>query len=140
MAIPDYQTPMLPLLQIAADGREHSLSEAREVLADQLELTANERIQLLPSGRQTLFGNRVAWAKTYLQLTGISISARRGSLSKPNALSNGPQICHSHYKSQRGPKLRQWQERTRFRKTDFCGTVPIFLYGSIRISQHKFRQ
>jgi restriction system protein len=61
MAIPDYQTLMLPLLQIAADGREHSLSEARDVLADQFELTPDERTQLLPSGRQTLFGNRVAW-------------------------------------------------------------------------------
>jgi restriction system protein len=78
MAIPDYQSLMLPLLDFAADGREHPLREAQETLASRLGLSADERAELLPSGRQPVFDNRVAWAKTYLQQAGLLSSPRRG--------------------------------------------------------------
>ena len=42
MAIPGYQTFMLPVLQLAADGEEHCLAEAREVLARQFNLSEEE--------------------------------------------------------------------------------------------------
>lgn len=77
MAIPDYQSLMLPLLALAADGQEHSIREAREHLAASLGLTADEREELLPSGRQPVFDNRVAWAKTYLQQAGLLAAPRR---------------------------------------------------------------
>jgi restriction system protein len=57
MAIPDYQSIMLPLLQFARDEREHSVREAIEVLADEFGLTDEERKELLPSGRQPTFDN-----------------------------------------------------------------------------------
>ncbi len=77
MAIPDYQSLMLPLLDLAADGNEHSICEARDHLASSLELTDAERTELLPSGRQPVFDNRVAWAKTYLQQAGLLTAPRR---------------------------------------------------------------
>lgn len=76
MAVPDYQTLMLPLLQVAADGKEHSFAEARNKLAAQFELTANDLAELLPSGKQSKFSNRVGWAKTYLQQAGLLVSTR----------------------------------------------------------------
>ncbi len=69
---------MLPLLRLAADGREHSLAEAREALAAHFELTDADREEPLPSGRQSKFSNRVAWAKVYLQQAGLLLSPRRG--------------------------------------------------------------
>jgi restriction system protein len=66
MAIPDYQSLMLPLLELAGDGKEHSLREVTDLLASRFSLTEEERRELLPSGKQQLFNNRVAWAKTYL--------------------------------------------------------------------------
>lgn len=63
MAIPDFQTLMLPTLQLAADGKVHTMQEAREALAKQFKLTADELAELLPSGRVTRFVNRVAWAR-----------------------------------------------------------------------------
>jgi restriction system protein len=68
---------MLPLLAFAADGKEHSVSEARAHIAANLGLTDDEREELLPSGRQPVFDNRVAWAKTYLQQAGLLNSPRR---------------------------------------------------------------
>lgn len=77
MTIPDYQSLMLPLLTLAADREEHSIREAREHLAATLGLTGDERAELLPSGRQPVFDNRVAWAKTYLQQAGLLNGTRR---------------------------------------------------------------
>jgi restriction system protein len=67
MAIPDYQSIMLPLLRFIGDGQVHSKHEAVEYLADEFELTEEERKELLPSGKQGLFDNRLAWAKTYIK-------------------------------------------------------------------------
>jgi len=66
------------MLRIAADGSDHSLSEAREVLSGEFRLTPADLEELLPSGRQSKFANRVAWAKSYLQQAGLVVSPRRG--------------------------------------------------------------
>lgn len=63
MAIPDYQHNFRYLLEFAADGKEHQLREAIDALADRYALTEKERNQLLPSGRQRTFDNRVGWAR-----------------------------------------------------------------------------
>lgn len=78
MSVPDFQSLMLPLLRVAADGKEHSLAEARERLAAEFRLSAADQDELLPSGRQSKFANRVAWAKSYLQQAGLTTSPRRG--------------------------------------------------------------
>ena len=71
MTIPDFQTIMLPLLQHMADGNEHSNREPTETLADYFQLTEEEQNRLLPSGKQKLFTNRVAWAKAELKKAGL---------------------------------------------------------------------
>jgi restriction system protein len=78
MAIPDFQTIMLPLLKFSADRKEHSLREAIEYLADEFKLTEEERKELLPSGQQATFDNRVAWARTYMLKAGLLESTKRG--------------------------------------------------------------
>lgn len=78
MPIPDYQTLMLPVLKLAADGKEHKFSEAVEELADEFGLTTEERNDLLPSGSQAVFNNRVGWARSYLKQAGLLASPRRG--------------------------------------------------------------
>lgn len=78
MAIPDYQTLMLPVLQLASDGKEHKFSQAVEMLANKFGLTTEERIELLPSGSQAVFNNRVGWARSYLKQAGLLTSPKRG--------------------------------------------------------------
>jgi restriction system protein len=65
MAVPAYQEFMLPLLRIAADGKEHSVQEVMATLAEQMKISEADRDVLLASG-QTRFYNRVMWAETYL--------------------------------------------------------------------------
>ncbi len=78
VTIPDYQTVMLPLLNLAAGGKEHRLRAATEELAGYFNLTEDERKELLPSGSQATFDNRVGWARTYMKKAGLLESPRRG--------------------------------------------------------------
>src|SRR5438105_2273286 len=64
--IPDYQSLMLPLLRLAEDRREHRIGDVIAPLGARLGLTEEELKEMLPSGRQPVFNNRVHWAKTYL--------------------------------------------------------------------------
>jgi restriction system protein len=78
MPIPDFQTLMLPLLRHLADGAERTNQESFDALAQDYNLTDAERAQLLPSGQQTVFRNRVAWAKAHFKRAGLIESPRRG--------------------------------------------------------------
>lgn len=69
---------MLPILEIAGDGQEHKLRDAVEALAEKFSLSEEERNELLPSGSQAVFNNRVGWAKTYLKKAGLLESPKRG--------------------------------------------------------------
>lgn len=77
MPVPDFQSFFKPLLEIATDGKEHSLKEAREKIAEYFNLTDEDRAELLPSGNQTKFDNRVAWAKSYFVQAKVLESPRR---------------------------------------------------------------
>ena len=67
-----------PLLEVATDGNEHSLKTAREIIAKKMQLSENDLNELLPSGNQTKFENRVAWAKTYFVQAKVLKSPKRG--------------------------------------------------------------
>jgi len=70
---------MLPLLGSLADGAEHTLREVEERLAEHFMLTPAERAELLPSGQQGIFRNRIAWARTYLKKAALLESPKRGA-------------------------------------------------------------
>jgi restriction system protein len=77
MAIPDYQSVMLPLLKIAGDDKEHSIRDTIEKISSMFKLTEDERKRVLPSGQQYIIDNRVGWARTYLKKAGLLDSTRR---------------------------------------------------------------
>ena len=81
MAIPDYQTLMLPLLRYAGEKKELSNREAIEYLCNKYNLNDREIRELLPSGRQPTIDNRVGWARTYMKKAGLLESTRRGFFS-----------------------------------------------------------
>lgn len=76
MAIPDFQSLMLPVLKEAASG-EVRISEVVAVLGSKLALSKVELSELLPSGKQTTFANRVNWAKSYLGKAGLITLTKR---------------------------------------------------------------
>lgn len=78
MNVPDFQQIMLPLLKICADRHEHSNSEMVELLATYFGLSAQQRNEMLPSGKQPRFDNRVGWARTHLGKALLLESTGRG--------------------------------------------------------------
>lgn len=76
MAVPDYQSFMLPVLRLAAKG-EISVRESIQRIAKEFSLSDEDRSELLPSGKQTKLANRVHWAKTYLVQAGLLEITRR---------------------------------------------------------------
>ena len=95
----DYQKLMRPVLECAAEG-ETRIGDAVDRLAHRLKLTPDERAELLPSGKQTRFANRVNWAKAYLVKAGLAENTRRGhyriTLRGQNALADGVVINNAY--------------------------------------------
>jgi restriction system protein len=77
MTIPDFQTLMLPVLQVSADGEVH-IGDVVGKLAAEFSLSEEEQAHLLPSGRQTTFANRVHWSKSYLGKARLVALSGRG--------------------------------------------------------------
>lgn len=78
MAIPDYQTLMLPLLEWLSDGKVHTARQTYDHLIQLFNLTTDEANQLLPDSNQPIIENRVGWAKTYLKKAGLVDNSKRG--------------------------------------------------------------
>jgi restriction system protein len=75
--IPTYEEIMLPLLKSISDGAEHELNETIDKLVIAFKLSSEEVRELLPSGTQPVFRNRVGWARTYLKKAGLLDTPRR---------------------------------------------------------------
>ncbi|WP_196363510.1 restriction endonuclease [Vibrio anguillarum] len=99
--LPSYQDLMKPVLE-AAKNEEVKLSNVVDLLAEHFNLSEDERTELLPSGRQAAFTNRVGWAKTYLTKAGLLDSTRRGHFVitelGQDALISGEEINNQYLK------------------------------------------
>lgn len=127
MAIPDYQTVMLPLLKFASDGRTHTFREAVEHLAGEFGLSPQERSELLPSGRQALFTNRVGWASFYLKKAGLlEKKPHRGAFSVTargrEVIAHNPDRIDNEF-LERFPEFVEFRNQSR--RTRENGTVPV---------------
>ena len=111
MSIPDYQAIMLPLLKFAEDKQEHSLSEAANILANQFNLTEDEKNELLPSGGEGRFYNRVSWARTYLKKADLLNYPRRGFFA---ITSRGIQLLSENPQEITAKFLKRYDEFVQF--------------------------
>lgn len=112
MAIPKFQEITLPMLKLSSDGNVWSLADAREELAEHFQLTEEELEELLPSGRQARFANRVAWAKVYLERGGLLSSPKRAHFQITD---RGQQVLHNPPEEISITFLSQYPEFQEFR-------------------------
>lgn len=113
MAIPDFQSLMLPVLEFARDDREHTNAELLDHVRTRFGLTDEEMAQTTPSARQTTVLNRVSWAKVYLGKAGLLERPRRGTIrisrKGQEALKDKPErITIKSLK--RNPEFASWRE------------------------------
>ncbi len=114
------------LALMASTAGEIRIGDAVDRLAEQLNLTPDDRAELFPSGKQTLFGDRVHWAKTYLTKAGLLESTRRGHFK---ITERGQQVIASHPPRIDNEFLNQFAEFRQFKEksaTDAAqGSQPI---------------
>ena len=114
MAIPDYQSVMLPLLRFAAEKKDEiSTGEAVEVLSKEFDLTDEDLKALLPSGFQFTFVNRVGWAATYMKKAGLLETTRRGYF---RITSRGQELLSKQPKAINVKLLKQYPEFLEFQQ------------------------
>lgn len=77
MAVPDFQSFFVPLLNAMADGGEYALVDVRKQVQVELRLSDADVLEKLPSGTQTKFANRLAWAAVYFAKAGVLRRVRR---------------------------------------------------------------
>lgn len=103
---------MLPFLQHLGDSNEHSLRDTEEALSEYFKLTPSERAELLPSGQQGIFRNRIGWARTYLKKAGLIEAPKRAVFKITErglkTLASNPARIDAKF-------LEQWPEFIEFR-------------------------
>jgi restriction system protein len=112
MTIPVFQQITLPLLQLLEDKQEHSLRQIIDSLISQFNVTQQEQHELLPSGKQAIFDNRVGWARTYLKKAGLIESTRRGFF---RITDRGSQVLKQNPENIDVEFLNQFEEFREFR-------------------------
>lgn len=112
MAVPGYQEFRLPLLRLAGDGKEHTVTEAMSELAEQFGISESDQEVLLPSGTQSRFYNRVTWATTYLHKSGLLVKTGRGRF---RIASRGTEVLKSNPSKINNAFLEQFEEYRAFK-------------------------
>ncbi|MDU4737187.1 winged helix-turn-helix domain-containing protein, partial [Clostridium sp.] len=101
MGLPKYYEMHKPFLEYLKDGKLHTLKELKQFISKYFNLTEEELLELLPSGRQTVFINRIGWARTYLKKAGLIDSPARASFIITNdgleVLNDNPDVIDSNY-------------------------------------------
>jgi len=111
---------MLPVLAASSKG-EVRIGPVVEELANQLGLSPEERSELLPSGQQTVFSNRVHWAKSYLSKAQLVEITRRGYF---RITPRGQTVLQSSPKKIDNKFLTQFEEFRQFRDRSSAATEP----------------
>ena len=136
MTIPDFQSLMRPVLAHLADNEMHRSRAVKDAMADEHELTDEERAQVLPSGRQRVIDNRVGWALTYLSQAGLVERPQRGVVRISEV---GRQVLVDHPTRvdmkvlEKFPAYIEFRERTRPQKT----AVSAPRFSSRRRARHR---
>jgi restriction system protein len=114
MAVPDYQSVMLPLLRFAGGKKgEISTGEAVDALAKEFGLKDEDLKEMLPSGIQSTFVNRVGWASTYMKKAGLLEATRRGYC---RITSRGQELLERQPKAINVKLLKQYPEFLEFQQ------------------------
>lgn len=78
--LPRYDEFYAPLLHVLKDGNTYTMKEVKKRIAENLHLPEDALLERLASGRQSVYDNRIGWAKTYLQKAGVVVSPKRAQI------------------------------------------------------------
>jgi len=112
--MPDFQSIMLPLLEIASDKNIHLFKDVIDRLSERFELTEDEKKAMLPSKKQSLFYNRASWAKTHLLKARLLTYPQRSYIQITD---RGSSFLQSKPKEIKIKTLKEFDEYNEFRNS-----------------------
>lgn len=119
---------MIPLLNYVRDGRAYPVRQVIEAMAQELQISPEDRVELLPSKKQARFDNRVHWAASYMKQAGLMASSRRGlweiSEEGRRVLQSGIKSIDRDFLLQY-PSFRNFATATRTTSDDRHDTYPV---------------
>ncbi len=131
MAVPDFQKLMLPLLKLAGDDQPHTLAEAVEQLAQEFQLSDDDRAQLLQSGQTRLY-NRVGWSTTYLKKAGLirAVGPGRFQLTERGreVLASKPPAIDVAFLESRFPEMSEFRKARS--RSEVAGEEPPAIFNT----------
>lgn len=120
MSIPKYDEMYRAFLDCLADGQAHKSKEVKDSVASVFSISEKERAEMLPSGKQQLFDNRIGWTRTYLKKAGLVQSPSRGvyiiTPTGQQVLAENPPQINNLY-------LQRFESFRKFISPDSDGTV-----------------
>jgi restriction system protein len=151
MAVPDYQSFLLPLLSFLQDGVEHPSREAYDTMAKLFALTESDCKELLPSGQQAKYENRIGWALTYLTKAGLCEKPGRGKFritqrgqgvlqQKPTKINNKFLLQFSEFQQFQGRSPKSQDEAAHVADTETVQTPEEILQESYQSLQAELAE
>ena len=111
MPIPKYDEMYRAFLDCLADGQPHRSKEVKDTVAGVFSVSEKERAEMLPSGKQQLFDNRIGWTRTYLKKAGLVQSPSRGIYVITPA---GRQVLNENPRKFDNPYLQRFESFRKF--------------------------
>ena len=78
MAVPKFFSFFVPMLKVLYEQSPMKVKVLREAVADEMMLSDSDKSEMLPSGAQPTYANRVYWAIQYLKNAGLIEAVSRG--------------------------------------------------------------
>jgi restriction system protein len=134
VAIPDFQTIMRPILILVSDGSIRRSRDIKTAIADEFDLSEDERAELLPSGKQRMIDNRVAWSLTHLVQAGLLERPERAHVRITEV---GRQALRDHPERidmsvlNAYPAYREFRQRTRDHAPNTEVAEPVELQSAV---------
>lgn len=101
MAVPGFQEMFIHFLRSLADGETRHTSSIRSFVSEEMNLSEEDREEMIPSGQSTRLANRVGWARTHLRKARLIEQVKRGHYRITDAgkalLASPPENLNLHY-------------------------------------------
>ena len=126
--LPRYDEFYMPLLRVLQDGKIYTMKEVKKLIAEKLHISDDALLERLSSDRQTVYDNRIGWAKTYLKKAKVIESPKRAQIiitDRGKALIESGEIITNALLEQKYPEFAEFRGKKNIDKKIALPTLPL---------------
>ena len=126
--LPRYDEFYMPLLRVLQDGKIYTMKEVKKLIAEKLHISDDALLERLSSDRQTVYDNRIGWAKTYLKKAKVIESPKRAQIiitDRGKALIESGEVITNALLEQKYPEFAEFRGKKNIDKKVALPTLPL---------------